>query len=71
MADLSLPEDRSAALGYIYTAISLGFVVGPMTGGILADRFGTKVPILLGVSALKAFSVSRPCHPRVCACSVH
>ena len=43
MADISKPEDKSANFGLIGAAFGVGFVLGPMLGGLLAD-FGTRAP---------------------------
>lgn len=36
--DLSEPEDRARNIGYILLSLSLGFIVGPLFGGILSDN---------------------------------
>jgi len=43
MADISKPEDKAANFGLIGAAFGLGFVIGPMLGGILAE-YGTRAP---------------------------
>lgn len=43
IADISTPETRSANFGMVGAAFGLGFILGPLLGGILAT-FGTKVP---------------------------
>lgn len=35
--DLSTPEDKARNIGYILLSLSLGFIFGPLLGGILAD----------------------------------
>jgi MFS family permease len=37
LADVSAPDDRGRLFGYVYLAISLAYVVGPLAGGPLAD----------------------------------
>lgn len=37
LADLSEPEDRARTFGYFSAMLSLGFVFGPLAGGLLAD----------------------------------
>ena len=37
LADVTAPEDRSAAYGMFGAAFGLGFVLGPITGGLLYD----------------------------------
>ena len=41
MADISKPEDKAANFGLIGAAFGIGFVIGPMLGGILAE-YGTR-----------------------------
>ncbi|OUD09966.1 tetracycline resistance MFS efflux pump [Marivivens niveibacter] len=43
MADISKPDEKAANFGLIGAAFGLGFVVGPMVGGLLAD-LGTRAP---------------------------
>ncbi|MEM6759688.1 MAG: TCR/Tet family MFS transporter [Pseudomonadota bacterium] len=43
MADISAPEDKAANFGLIGAAFGLGFVFGPVLGGVLAE-FGTRAP---------------------------
>jgi MFS transporter, DHA1 family, tetracycline resistance protein len=43
IADISTDEDRSKNFGMIGAAFGLGFIVGPMLGGILA-QYGLKIP---------------------------
>ncbi|MEM9637612.1 MAG: TCR/Tet family MFS transporter [Pseudomonadota bacterium] len=43
MADISPPEERAANFGLIGAAFGLGFVLGPLLGGLLAE-FGTRAP---------------------------
>jgi len=43
MADISKPEDKAANFGLIGAAFGIGFVIGPMLGGILAE-YGTRAP---------------------------
>jgi DHA1 family tetracycline resistance protein-like MFS transporter len=43
MADISKPEDKAANFGLIGAAFGLGFVLGPLMGGLLAE-FGTRAP---------------------------
>jgi DHA1 family tetracycline resistance protein-like MFS transporter len=43
MSDITSVEDRGKAFGLIGAAFGLGFIIGPVTGGLLAG-FGTHVP---------------------------
>ena len=59
MADVSLPEERSKAMGLVGAAFGLGFVLGPALGGILAQAGDRAVPltaaVLSGANLLVAF----------------
>ena len=43
MADISKPEDKAANFGLIGAAFGIGFVLGPLIGGLLAT-YGTRAP---------------------------
>lgn len=43
MADLSKPEEKAANFGLIGAAFGIGFVIGPLLGGVLGE-FGTRAP---------------------------
>lgn len=43
MADISAPADKAANFGLIGAAFGVGFVLGPMIGGLLAE-YGTRAP---------------------------
>ncbi|OWU85507.1 MFS transporter [Oceanicola sp. 22II-s10i] len=43
VADISRPEEKSARFGLVSAAFGVGFVIGPVIGGLLAD-FGTRAP---------------------------
>ncbi len=43
ISDLSKPEEKAANFGLIGAAFGIGFVLGPLLGGLLAD-FGTRAP---------------------------
>ena len=53
MADISPPEKRGAGFGMVSAAFGLGFVLGPLIGGLLGD-LGTRAPFY--AAALLAFS---------------
>ncbi|WP_322893910.1 MULTISPECIES: TCR/Tet family MFS transporter [unclassified Yoonia] len=43
MADISKPEEKAGNFGLIGAAFGVGFVVGPLIGGLLAE-YGTRAP---------------------------
>jgi MFS transporter, DHA1 family, tetracycline resistance protein len=43
LADVSTPQTRARAFGFMSAAFGLGFVLGPALGGFLSE-FGTRVP---------------------------
>lgn len=43
VADISTPEEKAARFGLIGAAFGIGFVLGPLLGGLLAE-FGTRAP---------------------------
>lgn len=45
IADVSPPEKRAANFGLIGAAFGIGFIIGPILGGLLA-KWGVKVPFL-------------------------
>ena len=56
MTDVTTRENRTQALGYIFAMFGLGFIFGPVLGGVLSASFGTRVPfyIAAGVATLTA-----------------
>ncbi|WP_299969056.1 TCR/Tet family MFS transporter [uncultured Roseobacter sp.] len=54
MADISAPEQRAANFGLIGAAFGVGFVLGPLLGGLLAEA-GTRAPFL-AAAALAALN---------------
>jgi MFS family permease len=54
--DLTPPEIRSTALGAFNTAGSLGFILGPITGGFVSQTVGASHGALVGYRA--AFAVA-------------
>ncbi|HEY0059960.1 MAG TPA: TCR/Tet family MFS transporter [Flavisolibacter sp.] len=55
IADISAPEDRSKNFGLIGAAFGLGFIIGPVIGGLLGS-FGPRIPFMVaaGLSLLNA-----------------
>lgn len=49
VADVTKPEDRARGMGLIGAAFGLGFTLGPMVGGLLAE-FGLSTPIWLAAA---------------------
>ena len=43
IADISKPEEKAARFGLIGAAFGVGFVIGPLMGGVLGE-FGTRAP---------------------------
>ncbi len=53
IADVSTPEKRAQNFGLIGAAFGLGFIIGPVIGGVFS-QFGTRVPFMIagGLSLL-------------------
>lgn len=51
VTDITPREKRTEALGYIFAAFGIGFVVGPALGGVLAAAFGPRIPYLFAACA--------------------
>ncbi len=45
IADISAPEDRAKNFGMVGAAFGLGFIIGPVVGGLLG-QYGARVPFL-------------------------
>jgi DHA1 family tetracycline resistance protein-like MFS transporter len=59
IADVTEPKDRGRALGLIGAAFGLGFVVGPITGGLLAGiSYATPAWVGAGLSVLNMVLVT-------------
>lgn len=61
VADVSVPERRAQDFGIIGSAIGIGFIIGPVVGGIFS-QFGTRVPFYIAaglslVNFMYGFSV--------------
>jgi len=56
IADISTPEKRAQNFGIIGAAFGLGFIIGPMMGGLL-EPLGSRVPFMVaaGLSLLNFF----------------
>jgi DHA1 family tetracycline resistance protein-like MFS transporter len=47
IADVSTEEDRGRLFSYLYVAMSLGYIIGPLVGGQLAVHFSISTPFWL------------------------
>jgi DHA1 family tetracycline resistance protein-like MFS transporter len=55
IADISKPEEKAARFGLIGAAFGIGFVIGPLMGGVLGE-FGTRAPFY-AAAALAAINL--------------
>lgn len=55
ISDITKPEDRAKSMGLIGAAFGLGFIFGPLFGGILKADFGT-VALGLAAASLSTFN---------------
>lgn len=51
IADITTPKERSTALGYLFAAFGVGFIVGPAIGGILSSQFSYQTPYIFAAIA--------------------
>jgi DHA1 family tetracycline resistance protein-like MFS transporter len=58
VTDITPPEKRTEAFGYIYAAFGLGFIFGPALGGLLSAWFGSRIPFVVAGAAAVATAVS-------------
>lgn len=68
IADVSAPEDRAKNFGLIGVAFGVGFILGPLFGGVLGD-YGLRVPfyasaILTLVNWLYGYFILPESHPK-------
>ncbi|MBC7451785.1 MAG: TCR/Tet family MFS transporter [Cytophagales bacterium] len=47
IADISEPEKRAQNFGLVGAAFGLGFIIGPVIGGLVSDDFGSRAPFVL------------------------
>lgn len=47
VSDMTTPENRGAAMGYISMGNMIGFLLGPTLGGVLAQYLGTRIPFVV------------------------
>lgn len=50
IADISTPEKRAQNFGLIGAAFGLGFIIGPVIGGIAGAEFGPRAPFLVAAA---------------------
>lgn len=51
IADITSPKQRTTALGYLFAAFGVGFIVGPAIGGILSSQFSYQTPYIFAATA--------------------
>lgn len=56
MADISKPDEKAANFGLIGAAFGVGFVLGPVLGGMLAE-FGTRAPFYAAAALAMANAI--------------
>jgi MFS transporter, DHA1 family, tetracycline resistance protein len=54
IADVSTPADRAKSFGLVGAAFGIGFVLGPVIGG-LASTYGTRAPFWIAAGIAAAF----------------
>jgi len=55
VADVTKPEERARGMGLVGTAFALGFLFGPVVGGVFGSKFGPAVPAFIA-AGLAAFN---------------
>src|SRR6058998_1041604 len=60
MADITSPADRARGMGFIGAAFGIGFVLGPLIGGLAGHYLGPRAPGLIAaaLSVINFFSAS-------------
>ncbi|TFG34838.1 MFS transporter [Candidatus Thorarchaeota archaeon] len=51
VSDMTTPENRGTAMGYLSTGNMVGFVIGPVVGGVLAEFLGIRLPFVIAAMA--------------------
>ncbi|NWF95522.1 MAG: MFS transporter [Candidatus Thorarchaeota archaeon] len=51
VSDMTTPENRGTAMGYLSMGNMVGFVVGPTVGGVLAQLLGIRLPFIVAAVA--------------------
>ncbi len=50
VSDMTTPENRGTAMGYLSTGNMTGFVIGPVVGGVLAEFLGIRLPFIVAAA---------------------
>jgi len=50
VSDMTTPENRGTAMGYLSMGNMVGFVVGPSLGGVLAEFLGIRLPFVIAAA---------------------
>lgn len=61
VSDISPPKDRAKFIGFVGTAVGLGFILGPLLGGVMSTMLGKEYPAYLSATlfALDLFLVAK------------
>jgi MFS family permease len=51
VSDVTTPENRGTAMGYLSMGSMVGFIIGPTLGGILAQFLGIRMPFIIAAYA--------------------
>ncbi|MFX0055681.1 MAG: MFS transporter [Promethearchaeota archaeon] len=51
VSDMTTPENRGTAMGYLSMGNMVGFVIGPSLGGVLAEFLGIRLPFVVAAIA--------------------
>ncbi|MCF2136938.1 MAG: MFS transporter [Candidatus Thorarchaeota archaeon] len=58
VSDVTSPENRGTAMGYLSMGNMVGFIIGPMIGGALAQFLGIRLPFVIAAIATLATFVA-------------
>ncbi len=56
LSDITAPEKRTAVMGMIGAAFGMGFILGPVIGGVVSHYYGLSAPFLVA-AALTVFNL--------------
>jgi DHA1 family tetracycline resistance protein-like MFS transporter len=51
IADITPPERKTQAFGYVMAAFGAGFILGPAIGAVLAANYGPRIPYFMAAAA--------------------